>query len=95
MMADDLGFGDFTSRGNDFVSTPNLDRLRSEGTDFMDFQLVQAVCSPSRAGALTGRFSCRYCIHIHFGSTEHDAEELSVDKLPCVFEAVGSKANEK
>ncbi len=30
MMADDLGFGDFTSRGNDFVSTPNLDRLRSE-----------------------------------------------------------------
>ena len=81
LMADDLGFGDLSSRGNHLVSTPNLDRLRREGTDFMDFQLVQSVCSPSRAGALTGRFSCHFCIHIHLGSTEHNAQYDMVDWL--------------
>ena len=34
MMADDWGFGDLSSRGHSWLRTPNLDRLRSEGTDF-------------------------------------------------------------
>lgn len=57
-MADDWGFGDLSSRGHPFLATPNLDQLRSEGTDFWQFQLPHVVCSPSRAGALTGRYPC-------------------------------------
>lgn len=72
MMADDWGFGDLSSRGHPFLATPNLDQLRLEGTDFWQFQLPHAVCSPSRAGALTGRYPCQYCVHIHFGDVEHN-----------------------
>ena len=72
MMADDLGNGDLSSRQGGW-ETPNIDRLRAEGTDFLQFQLAHAVCSPSRAAALTGRYPCRYCIHMHLGDAAHNA----------------------
>ena len=52
---DDLGYGDTAVYGHPVVETPNIDRLAAEGVMFSQFYSPSALCSPSRAGLLTGR----------------------------------------
>jgi N-acetylgalactosamine-6-sulfatase len=61
--ADDWGWGDLSSRGTEWLDTPNLDRLASEGGDFQQFNVLNPICSPSRVAATTGRFSSRFGIN--------------------------------
>ena len=55
ILADDLGYGDLGCYGHRVISTPNLNHLASEGTKFNQFYAPSPLCSPSRAGMLTGR----------------------------------------
>jgi arylsulfatase A len=55
IMADDLGYGDLGSY-NGVQPTPNLDQLAREGMRFTDFHSSGTVCSPTRAGLITGRY---------------------------------------
>jgi len=57
--ADDLGWGDLSCYGSGAITTPNVDRLAAGGMRFTDFHACDAVCSPSRAGLLTGRYPVR------------------------------------
>ncbi|XP_069485572.1 arylsulfatase A-like isoform X2 [Ambystoma mexicanum] len=57
--ADDLGFGDLGSYGHPSSITPNLDTLAAKGLRFTDFYSSCALCTPSRAALLTGRFQTR------------------------------------
>ncbi len=59
ILTDDLGYGDLGSYGSKAIKTPNLDQLARQGVRFMDFYSSSAVCSPSRAGLLTGRYPHR------------------------------------
>ncbi|MBQ16835.1 MAG: N-acetylgalactosamine-6-sulfate sulfatase [Planctomycetaceae bacterium] len=59
IMADDMGYGDASCYGNTAFRTPQLDRLAAEGLRFTDFHSSGAVCSPTRAGLLTGRYQQR------------------------------------
>ncbi len=68
IFADDWGWGDLSSHGHPWLQTPHLDRLAREGTDFHQFNVLNPVCSPSRAAALTGMFPSRFGIHQHFAS---------------------------
>lgn len=56
IFADDLGYTDLSSFGQEHWSTPNLDRLGAEGARFTDFYVPTPACSPSRAALLTGRY---------------------------------------
>ncbi len=58
IMADDLGYGDTSTYGG-WIKTPHLDRLAAEGMKFTDFHASGNVCSPTRAGLLTGRYQQR------------------------------------
>lgn len=55
ILADDLGYGDLGSYGNDVVQTPHLDRLARDGMRFDQHYAEAPICAPSRAGLLTGR----------------------------------------
>jgi arylsulfatase A len=55
---DDLGYGDLHSYGSS-IPTPNLDRMAREGVQFRQFYAASNVCSPSRAGLLTGCYPTR------------------------------------
>ena len=59
IMADDLGYGDLSCYGNTAFDTPQLDALAKSGMLFTDFHSSGAVCSPTRAGLLTGRYQQR------------------------------------
>ncbi len=59
ILADDLGYGDLGSYGTRAIRTPNLDQLAAEGVRFTQFYASASVCSPSRAGLLTGRYPVR------------------------------------
>ncbi len=56
---DDLGYGDLGCYGSQAIKTPNIDHLAETGVRFTDFHSCDSVCSPSRAGLLTGRYPVR------------------------------------
>jgi arylsulfatase A len=56
--ADDLGYGDLGCYGGR-IRTPNVNRMAREGALFRHFYSASAVCSPSRAALLTGRYPVR------------------------------------
>lgn len=81
ILADDLGYGDLSGYGNREFSTPHLDRLASEGLKFTDFHSSGPVCSPTRAGLLTGRYQQRASvsgvIYAGFTQNRHHGLQLS------------------
>ncbi len=59
ILVDDLGWTDLTCFGSKYYQTPNLDRLASQGMKFTDAYAACAVCSPTRAAVMTGRYPAR------------------------------------
>ena len=59
ILCDDMGYGDLGCYGSTSIKTPHLDRMAREGMQFTDFYSSNALCSPSRAGLLTGRYPHR------------------------------------
>ena len=59
ILVDDLGWMDTGCYGSSFYETPNIDRLASEGMRFTDGYAACAVCSPTRAAVMTGRYPAR------------------------------------
>ena len=60
IFADDLGYGDLSIYGHPTIRTPRLDQAAAEGIKLTGFYTAAPVCTPSRAGLLTGRFPIRF-----------------------------------
>ena len=60
ILADDLGYGDLGYTGSTQIKTPHIDKLSESGVVFTNGYVTGAVCSPSRAGLLTGRHNCEF-----------------------------------
>ncbi len=56
---DDLGWTDLSCMGSTYFETPHIDRLASQGIRFTDGYAACAVCSPTRAAIMTGRYPAR------------------------------------
>ncbi len=63
ILADDLGYGDVACYGNRTIKTPHLDKLAQQGMRLTDCYAAAPVCSPSRAGMLTGRTPSRVGVY--------------------------------
>jgi arylsulfatase A len=77
ILLDDLGYGDLESPALD---TPNLERLAAQGTRLTHFYATASVCTPSRAGLLTGRYPVRTLMTNPLFSTR-DPMDLVMDVL--------------
>ena len=56
---DDLGWKDLGCYGSDVYETPNIDKLARNGLKFTNAYSACAVCSPTRAAIMTGRYPAR------------------------------------
>lgn len=71
IFTDDQGYHDVGVYGASDIETPHLDQLASEGVQFTNFYVAQAVCSASRAALLTGTYPNRLGIH---GALDHSSK---------------------
>lgn len=58
-VVDDMGMGDVGCFGNDTIKTPNIDRIGKDGAILTHHLAADALCTPSRAAFLTGRYPIR------------------------------------
>ncbi|MCJ8303897.1 sulfatase-like hydrolase/transferase, partial [Shewanella sp.] len=85
---DDLGYGDLGSYGHPMLKTPNIDKLAEAGIKYTQYYSPSPLCSPSRAGMLTGRTPYRTGIRswiphgqdVHLGENEITIANLLQDK---------------
>ena len=92
IMADDLGYGELGCYGNNEIQTPNLDYMAAQGIRFTDFHSNGAVCTPTRAALMTGRYQQRCglegVIYVR-GETRQLGMDTSEITLPQVLKANG------
>jgi arylsulfatase A-like enzyme len=60
IVADDLGYADVGFNGCQDIPTPGIDRIARQGVRFTNAYVTGAVCGPSRAGLITGRYQDRF-----------------------------------
>tara|TARA_B110000305_G_scaffold187761_1_gene209285 strand:+ start:278 stop:1684 length:1407 start_codon:yes stop_codon:yes gene_type:complete len=81
LFIDDMGYGDPSSFGNELVSTPNIDRLATEGRRFTNFYVNSPICSASRVALSTGQYQQRWRIQSHLASRKQNEERKMVHFL--------------
>ena len=84
IFTDDLGYGDIGTFGATDIKTPHIDRMANEGIKFTSFLSASPVCSPSRAGLMTGRMPQRMGINSVFfpeSFTGMDPEEITFAEI--------------
>ena len=88
ILTDDQGWGDLSINGNQNLQTPNIDNLGKNGA-ILDRFYVSAVCSPTRAEILTGRYAVRCGVY----STSQGGERIDLDEttIAQVFQNAGYK----
>jgi arylsulfatase A len=72
---DDLGWTDLACYGSGYYETPNIDRLADQGMRFTNAYAAAAVCSPTRAAIMTGRYPARLGITDWIHHLDREAEE--------------------
>ncbi|MFT5882059.1 MAG: arylsulfatase A-like enzyme [Crocinitomicaceae bacterium] len=78
IVTDDMGYGDFSFHGNEWIKTPALDQLASNSARWKDFY-VNPVCSPTRASVFTGRYHIRTkCVDTYLGRSMMAADEVTI-----------------
>ena len=86
VLADDLGYGELGSYGQEHIETPNLDRVAAEGMRFTQHYSGAPVCAPSRYVLMTGRNSGHATIRNNLkvqseGQTPIPSGELTLGEL--------------
>ena len=88
IFCDDLGYGDIGVFGSPIIRTPNIDEMASEGQKWTQFYVADPVCTPSRAGLLTGRYPIRNGMtsskrHVFFPDSPNGLplEELTIAEI--------------
>ena len=81
IIADDLGYGDLGSFGQQQIQTPNLDRMASEGMRLTQHYSGSTVCAPARSVLMTG---------FHSGRTQirGNREQLPIGQYPMMYGTV-------
>jgi arylsulfatase A len=83
ILADDLGYGELGSYGQQRIRTPRLDRLAAEGMRFTQYYAGSTVCAPSRATLLTGLHTGHAYVRDNYGlGGQLDEEERGQYPLP-------------
>jgi arylsulfatase A-like enzyme len=69
IVADDLGYGELGVQGGKDIPTPHIDSIAAAGVRFTNGYVSCPVCSPTRAGLMTGRYQERFGHEMNPGPT--------------------------
>ena len=78
ILIDDLGWTDLSCYGSQFYETPNIDKLAREGMKFTQAYSACAVCSPTRAAILTGKYPATLHLTDYIPGEKHPFAKLLV-----------------
>ncbi len=78
ILADDLGYGGVGVQGCKDIPTPHIDSIASNGVRFTNGYVSCPVCSPTRAGLMTGRYQQRYGHEVNPGPPNTAAENFGL-----------------
>src|SRR5262245_8858615 len=70
ILSDDVGWAEFGFQGCKDIPTPNIDSIANSGVKFTSGYVAATVCSPSRAGLMTGRYPTRFGHEFNGGGGE-------------------------
>ncbi len=85
ILADDLGWNQVGYHGNDFYETPNIDLIAQEGMHFSNAYSSAPVCSPTRAGLMTGKHPARLHITDYIPGSPYPYAKLTTPRqAPCL-----------
>ncbi|MGQ9574701.1 MAG: sulfatase [Thermoguttaceae bacterium] len=95
IVADDLGYAGISCQGCKDIPTPHIDSLAANGVRFTDGYVSCPVCSPTRAGLVTGRYQQRFGHEFNPGALRLDSAEfglpLSEVTIADILKAAGYK----
>lgn len=89
IMSDDMGYGDLGSYGATDIQTPNIDGIGRDGIRLTDFYANGVLCSPTRAGLISGRYQQRYVIENALGGEGTRGLKVTGHSLPQVLKNNG------
>ncbi len=99
ILADDLGWNQVGYQGSDFYETPNIDRISREGIHFTNAYSSAPVCSPTRAGLMTGKHPARLHITDYVPGSPYPYARLTTPRqaacLPLEEITIAEKLKEK
>ena len=90
IFTDDMGYGDLGCYGSETIKTPNIDKLAGDGVRFTDFYSSSALCSPSRAGLLTGRYAHRTGVTFPISAGTDTFSRNMLRRIGLMFGALGA-----
>ena len=82
IMSDDMGYGDLSSYGATDIKTPNIDAIGKAGVRLTDFYANGVLCSPTRAGLISGRWQQRYFIETALGGSGSRGLKVTGKSMP-------------
>ena len=91
ILSDDAGYNEFSMQGSTTIPTPRIDSIARTGVRFSNGYVSGTVCSPSRAGLLTGRYQQRFGheYNIPPAYSEQNGLPLSETLLPAALTPAG------
>ena len=93
IVADDLGYADLGCQGCKDIPTPHIDSLAKNGARCTDGYVTCPVCSPTRAGLITGRYQQRFGHEFNPGTDQDNMNQtglpLSQKTLADLLKALG------
>jgi arylsulfatase A-like enzyme len=79
-LADDLGYAGLGVNGCKDIPTPQIDSIAASGVRFTDGYATHSVCSPSRAGLMSGRYQHRFGFEHNSGPERFAAENFGLPR---------------
>lgn len=94
ILSDDAGYGEFSMTGSKTIQTPRIDSIAGSGIQFTNGYVSATVCSPSRAGLLSGRYQQRFGheFNIPPAYSETNGLPLTETLLPAVLKSAGYRS---
>lgn len=80
ILADDLGYADLGCQGCEDIPTPDIDSIAANGVRFTDGYATHPVCSPSRAGLMSGKYQHRFGFEHNSGPERYASPDFGLPR---------------